>query len=210
MWAGGLAEGEAFDCNGPSACLVGALSRFPKPPRNSTALVPGCGRGYDCVALAAHGFDQVIGLELSPSAAAAAREHIAGSPHAAKITIEVGDFFAPEVLSGVKFDLVWDATSFCAIQLEARADWASVHARLLKPGGVLWTCIFPISPGKVDGPPFSVDVAACRSVLEPAGVHTVEVVEKVVAGEEHRPGGMPAGAKMGTGFASWEHSGPKL
>ena len=109
MWAGGLAPGAAFDCNGPSATLVGALSRLPTPPPGSSAFVPGCGRGYDCLALASHGFDRVVGLELSSSAATAAREYIAGSgsPHAEKVIIEVGDFFLPDVLPEAKFDLVW-------------------------------------------------------------------------------------------------------
>ena len=69
----GLDPGVAFDCAGPSKTLLGRLARAPRPPAGASAFVPGCGRGYDCVALAAHGFDYVVGLELAPSAAAAAQ-----------------------------------------------------------------------------------------------------------------------------------------
>ena len=96
-------------------------------------------------------------------------------------------------------------TFFCAIALSARAGWGAAHVRRLAPGGTLLTGIFPIVPGKVGGPPFAVDADAYRTVLEPAGLTAVEIVDKVAPGEQHTPGGS-RGGNMVTGLGRWQHS----
>lgn len=95
----------------------------------------GCGRGYDVVMLALHGFE-AIGLEVSAKGAETAREYAARelkSPQAynfqdqsagpaanpGSVTIIEGDFFAREwqdalVRDGVEsFDLIYDYTVRC-------------------------------------------------------------------------------------------------
>jgi len=67
-------------------------------------MVPGCGRGYDCVALAEKGYE-VVGLELSETAAKAAREYIAGSLVGRKIKIITGDFFTSDLARAFGFRL---------------------------------------------------------------------------------------------------------
>ena len=56
LWASGLAKGDKFDVGGPSATLLGALRRLDPVSEGATALVPGAGRAYDALALAASGF----------------------------------------------------------------------------------------------------------------------------------------------------------
>lgn len=85
----------------------------------------GCGKGYDVVMLALHGFD-VIGLELSPKGAEVARayaeselsdphEYNYGDPDAVlvdgpgSVTILSGDFFDSS-WTEAKFDLIYDYT----------------------------------------------------------------------------------------------------
>ena len=79
----GLARGAAFDCNGPSNTLHTVSSaRFRTwTKRRARALVPGCGRGYDCIALARHGFSEVVGLKLSQSATATATAFVKVCAH---------------------------------------------------------------------------------------------------------------------------------
>ena len=73
-WSAGLPKGTKFDVGAPSATLLAALATnaYASKPQ-CTALVPGCGRAYDALALAAHGFDRVVACDLAPTACDAAR-----------------------------------------------------------------------------------------------------------------------------------------
>lgn len=85
----------------------------------------GCGKGYDVVMLALHGFD-VVGLELSSKGVAVAevyasnelrmpQEYNFGSEGFKKgdtgsVSFIQGDFFHPESARGQKFDIIYDYT----------------------------------------------------------------------------------------------------
>lgn len=202
MWSAGVHPGQAFDCSGPSATLVALLKRMGTPAPGSRALVPGCGRGYDCVALAEAGFDQVIGLELSSSATKVAQEYVMTSSKKGKIKIITDDFFTSKLPELEGFDFVWDMTFFCAIDPSVRVKWGEAHHRRIKQGGKLACGMFPIMPGKQGGPPFHVDFAAYQIVL--TGFVLEERQDKVSDGEEHRPGGIASlGGGPGTGLSIW-------
>ena len=65
---------------GPSATLISALSSMGPPPEpDLTALVPGCGRAYDALALARHGYAKVVAVDLSQTACDAALEELRSS-----------------------------------------------------------------------------------------------------------------------------------
>ncbi len=114
-------------------------------------LVPGCGLGHDVRALAAHA-KEVVGLDLAPSAIAAAR----GFSKVGTERYEAGDLFAlPEDGRG-SFDMVWEHTCFCAIDPARRPDYVAAVAGALRAGGEL-LAIFYLDPGQpspADGPPF--------------------------------------------------------
>ena len=95
--------------------------------------MPGAGRAYDALALAASGFARVVALELSPSACDAAKREIeaSGHPRAASVEVCCGDFFRH---TGA-YDLVWDCTFLCALDPSVRERWAAAHRSLLKPQG---------------------------------------------------------------------------
>lgn len=88
---------QLFDASGPSPALVHLLGSGTGlvEVAGKRAFVPGCGRGYDIAALVGAGAAQAVGLELAPTAVAAAREHLAQqpglSPEAASVV--EGDFF---------------------------------------------------------------------------------------------------------------------
>ena len=76
LWAqdGGLPKGSRFDVAGVSNPLAAELLRRNLVNRaGMTALVPGCGRAYDALALAEHGFESVLAIDLSPAACQAAQ-----------------------------------------------------------------------------------------------------------------------------------------
>jgi len=116
-----------------------------------SVLVPGCGFGHDVRALAAHGAE-VVGLDIAPSAVAAAK----AVPAVNRERYEAADLFAlPEHLRGA-FDWVWEHTCFCAIDLARRPDYARGVAEALRGGGQ-FLGIFYLDPGQAlreSGPPF--------------------------------------------------------
>ena len=90
--------------------------------RRKTALVPGCGRGYDVLLLASHGYE-AYGLEISDKAVEKCLEEKKTNGHtyssnahsdgAGTSTFLKGDFFASEwnnVVSSGTFDLIYDYT----------------------------------------------------------------------------------------------------
>ena len=134
----------------PHPALIDFLKRSQVHGR---VLVPGCGTGHDVRALAATA-DEVVGLDIAPSAIARAK----AQPAVGGERYQSGDFFAlPEKLRGV-FDVVFEHTCFCAIDPSLRADYVAAVAGALKPDGHL-LAVFYLDPGLdpgETGPPFGV------------------------------------------------------
>lgn len=138
MWSsnGGLQPGQAFDAACPAPILVqlcesGTLSGG----ENTAAFVPGCGRGYATAQLATV-FDSVIGIDIAPTAVAAAEANLQENYSSAiqeRCQFLCTDFFSFD--PGHKFGCSYDYTFLCALDPSMRADWAKTHARLLAPDG---------------------------------------------------------------------------
>ncbi|KAL8950337.1 MAG: hypothetical protein Q9222_003623 [Ikaeria aurantiellina] len=140
--------------------------------RRKKALVPGCGRGYDVLLLASHGYD-AYGLEVNDEAVKKCLEEqkINGDKYPAKDTTAgvgkstflKGDFFASEWSHGMAFDLIYDYTLidlmqfFCALNPAMRPAWAQKMSQLLErhPSGFLVCVEFPTyKDPSIGGPPF--------------------------------------------------------
>jgi len=67
---------------------------------------------------------------------------------------------------GGAFDAAWEYTCFCAIDPDRRAEYARVLHDILKPGGTLLACFYPLKEG-TDGPPFPVSPGDIESALGP-------------------------------------------
>lgn len=132
----------------PHPAIVAFLEREPVRGR---VFVPGCGTGHDVRALAATA-DEVVGLDIAPSAIAAAKSQ----PLVGGEVYFLGDLFAlPARMHGV-FDWVVEHTCFCAIPPAMRTDYVRAVASALKPGGRLLGVFYmtpDMEPGE-DGPPF--------------------------------------------------------
>ncbi len=133
------------------AASPGLVDFLTAEPIRGSVLAPGCGLGHDVRALAAR-VDKVVGIDIAPSAIAAAEAF----PKVGCERYEQADLFAlPEHLRGA-FDWVWEHTCFCAIDLGMRARYVEAVASALKPSGQL-LAVFYLDPGQAlatDGPPF--------------------------------------------------------
>ncbi|MFA7344341.1 MAG: methyltransferase domain-containing protein [Terrimicrobiaceae bacterium] len=114
-------------------------------------LVPGSGVGHDVRAIASDPMTHVVGLDLAPSAKAAAERF----PKAGNETYLTGDFLSGFPLAPGSFDAVFEHTCFCAIPPDRRTDYARAISKSLKPGG-LFLAIFYRNPSHraEPGPPF--------------------------------------------------------
>lgn len=135
--------------------LVDFLKESKEKSLAGKVLVPGCGFGHDVRAIASPQ-NEVIGLDIAPSAVSSAQE----IPPVAGESYICGDLFdlPADLLKTWRgsFDWVWEHTCFCAIDPSRRADYAMAVSELLKPGGHL-LAIFYLDPGEPDGePPFGV------------------------------------------------------
>jgi SAM-dependent methyltransferase len=141
-------------------------------------LVPGCGTGYDLATLAQHDRD-VVGIDLSELARDAFEREYPDLP--GNVRFEVADFFTFD--DGASFDFVWDYTFFCALDPDRRSEWASVMTRLMSPGGLLATLVFPFEDPISDrqGPPWPINTDLVRGVLGQA----FELIEAAPAATSH-------------------------
>lgn len=204
LWADGLQKGSRFDVAGVSLTLAAELARSSHATRpGMTAFVPGCGRAYDAIALAEHGFESVVALDLSPSACEAARQELdaSASPAASRVEIRCGDFLAP---TEQRFDFIWDCTFLCALDPSVRHQWASQMRSLLAPSGELLTCVFPIGE-REGGPPYQMSVSLVRDLLEPIGLEAVEVLDQLPIEEQHRRPGDELSSVLtrGSALVTW-------
>lgn len=170
-----------WDKGAPSPGLVDFLRNEPVRGR---VLVPGCGLGHDVRALAATA-DEVVGLDIAPSAVKGARTF----PAVGGESYELADLFAlPPRLLGC-FDWVWEHTCFCAIDPAMREAYVAAVAEALRPGGHL-LAIFYLDPGHDhpgEGPPFGVSKAELDALFAPRFTLVREwLPENAYAGREAR------------------------
>jgi SAM-dependent methyltransferase len=157
FWEGLYATGnDGWDLGQPSPPLVDVVERTP-PPRGRVAVL-GCGRGHDARFLAAHGYD-VVGYDFSAAAVAAAR----ALARRAGVTVafEQRDIFTLGREAAHAFDGVWEYTCYCAIDPARRDEYARTVASIVRPGGWLLACFFPLRAVNA-GPPFPVSRAEVR------------------------------------------------
>ena len=131
------------------------------PPTPARIAVPGAGRGHDARLLARHGY-QVTAFDFAGAATDEARRLAAAEGVA--ITVEARDVFTLARDHAGAFDAVWEYTCFCAIDPARRREYVEVLHAILKSGGILLACFYPLRDG-TDGPPFPVSREAVDRVL---------------------------------------------
>lgn len=175
-WEERYTKGETpWEKGTPHPELIAFLRRYPLHGR---VLVPGCGFGHDVRAIAATA-DEVVGLDIAPSAVAGAKKH----PLVGGERYQVADLFAlPAKMSG-SFDWVFEHTCFCAIPPARRADYVTAVASALAPGGRLIAIFYmnpDMDPGEL-GPPFG----SSKEELDELFGHSFKVIAEWVPASTH-------------------------
>jgi SAM-dependent methyltransferase len=157
-------SGDRWELGRPNPVLDAYLAR--RPPPHGRVAVPGCGRGHDARLLAGHGY-RTWGFDFAPGVIGTARELAARD--GVTVAFEERDVFGLAGAYSAFFDGVWEYTCFCAIDPARRAEYVDVLASILRPGGWLLACFFPMGdraerPG---GPPFAVSEGEVRHLLAP-------------------------------------------
>ena len=149
---------------GSAAAISGPPPKPVQPPR---VAVPGAGRAHDARLLARRGY-RVTAFDFAEAAVAEARRLAAAD--GVDMEVEPRDVFTLGRDHREAFDGVWEYTCFCAIDPGRRAEYADVLHAILKPGGLLLACFYPLREGQ-DGPPFPVSRSDIARAL--AGRFTV-------------------------------------
>ncbi|HYD79239.1 MAG TPA: methyltransferase domain-containing protein [Paucimonas sp.] len=144
-----------WDKGGVPQALREFVARNPAP---RSALIPGCGSGYELAYLSEAGWD-AIAIDFSPAAVAAARKTVGCW---AERVLEA-DFFAFEPPRPL--DFIYEQAFLCALPPDWRPRIARRWAELLAPGGLLSGFFyFDDKPG---GPPFGIGRAELERLLSP-------------------------------------------
>jgi len=153
---------DGWELGTPAPPLVNFIETTP-PPHGRVAVL-GCGRGHDARYLARHGYE-TVGFDFSTAAlhqarALAEREGLA-------VTFTQRDILALGRDRAPAFDGVWEYTCFCAIDPRHRPEYVTTLNAILKPGGWLLACFYPVRRGGA-GPPFPVARSEVRRLLHPS------------------------------------------
>lgn len=128
-----------------------SLLQSPTAPSPGRTAVVGCGRGYEALLFASHGFD-VIGFDFAPSAITQATS-LAKSAEISAQFLQRNIFDLPTEFTNY-FDYVVEHTCFCAIDPTQRQAYVQVVKTILKPEGELIGLFF--THNRPGGPPFGV------------------------------------------------------
>ncbi len=162
FWSGLYRSGTAtWDLGGPTPVFAGLLASGRLPP--GAMLVPGCGSAHDAAAFAGAGF-RVTAVDFSPEPLRAA----ADLARRLGVTMNLlqADFFSLDGEHTAAYDYVLEYVTYCAIDPGRRGEYASVLARVLKPGGVLIALLFPVEQ-RTGGPPFGIDLEEAERLFSP-------------------------------------------
>ncbi|CAN6674995.1 hypothetical protein TRVA0_077S00166 [Trichomonascus vanleenenianus] len=168
-----------WDRGKPSPALVDVIESnkdlfnpFTYVGRRKKALVPGCGRGYDVVMLALHGYD-AYGMDVAETAIEEAKKYAAKelpqpqdynyadqslreSADRGTVGWFQGNFFAE--ITDIKFDLIYDYTFLCALHPTLRVKWLASMTNFLADDGLLVCLEFPMYKDlSAEGPPWGLN-----------------------------------------------------
>lgn len=156
-----------WDRGGPSPHLQHWLASGLLPPPPARVLVPGCGSGWELLALGEAGY-HVRGLDYTPGAVALAQTRVQESG-LTTVAVEQADVLAYSPQQPV--DWVYEQTCLCALHPSHWRDYGDRLWSWLSPGGTLAILFMQmhrpesIQQGLVQGPPYHCDLTAMHAVF---------------------------------------------
>ena len=164
FWEGLYASSQdGWELGEPAPSLAAWLEAGNRFLSGALIAVPGAGRGHDARLLARQGY-AVTAFDFA--SAVVAEANVLAAREGTAVDFDQRDIFT--LASGYAgfFDAVWEYTCFCAIDPDRRAEYARVLRDILKPGGTLLACFYPLKEG-TDGPPFPVSRPGIEAALGP-------------------------------------------
>jgi SAM-dependent methyltransferase len=147
-----LSSETGWDMGTPTPAFVDLLESKRFAPGKT--LVLGCGKGYDAVLFAQHGFD-VTAIDFSVEAI----KHTRALAEEKNVKIELvqEDLFDYSLGLLDEFDYIVEYVTYCAIDPSRRAEFAAIIPSLLTNHGRFIALFFPLDD-RVGGPPFAVSM----------------------------------------------------
>lgn len=155
-----LNDEASWDINSANPVFVSLLSDQEKFPPGKI-LIMGCGKAYDVLAAARHGFN-AVGIDFSAQAINIAT-HLAAKEKF-DVTFLQQDFFLLDKKFNDSFDYVYDYTTLCAIDPSRKEEYARKVSHLLKKDGKFIAILFPVEKRET-GPPFGLDVVEVYQIF---------------------------------------------
>jgi hypothetical protein len=143
-----------WDLGGIPPQLVSFLTRTRGP---ASALIPGCGSGYEVRAFHEAGHD-VTAIDFSAPAVTRAQEVLGQLGD----KVLLGNFFKHD-FKGRRFDVIYERGFLCSLPLDRWPDYASRMADLITPGGRLVGMFF--YGQEPDPPPFPLTAETANALL---------------------------------------------
>jgi SAM-dependent methyltransferase len=144
-----------WDQGGAPQALRDFIAGHPEP---RTALIPGCGTGYELSYLSEAGWD-VVAIDFSPAAVAAAKQAV-GRWADRVLEADFFEFAPPRPL-----DFIYERAFLCALPPSWRERIARRWAELLPPSGLLSGFFYFNDEPK--GPPFGMGRTELEQLLSP-------------------------------------------
>ncbi len=141
-----------WDMKSPNPVFIELLDN-PDFLKEVKMFITGCGKGYDAVAAAKKGYD-VTANDFSSAALDFAKA--LADENNVKINFLNEDIFNLGKEYDENFDLVYEYTTYCAINPGRRKEFAKKISSLLKKDGKLITVLFPVDD-REGGPPFRIE-----------------------------------------------------
>ncbi len=161
QWAERYARGETPWDHGaahPELLARLAAGALTPPFQTASALVPGCGRGHDALALARAGW-RVTALDLVGEL---------GDELQPELALLGGCFEAGDALSWARHpvQLLFDHTFFCAIEPQRRAAFGELARTVVEAGGEVVSLMFPVDKdAALGGPPYGFGLRDLQQAL---------------------------------------------
>ena len=127
-----------------------------------SVIVPGCGRGYEVIDLAARGFN-VIGIDIADEPVQHLQRQLGG--YEANSNVVKTNFF--EYQPADQVDAVYEQTCLCAIDPSLRTQYEQTVFSWLKPDGRLFILFLQTAEKPNDVPPFHCALEEMRLLFPP-------------------------------------------
>jgi len=160
FWETHYQEGDTgWDVGGPTPVFSQLVESLPP----GKLCIIGCGRGYDAVLFAQHGFN-VTAVDFAPSAIQSVQQ----LAHQANLSIHAleRDLFTLTQDFESVFNYIIEQTCFCAIPVNRRIEYEQLVWTILKPEGQLIGLWYPLDKKlAAGGPPWGVEETALKRLF---------------------------------------------